>query len=240
MCSAVPSARTSSSVLPNASASAWANTLDISRSWWSRSGLSVLANADQVDRDQLRPLVDQLVEAVLAVGARLAPVDRAGLVVDVPTVERDVLAVGLHRELLQVGREALEVLLVGHHADRLGAEEVAVPDAEQPHQHRQVLLERRAAEVLVHLVEAGQHLVEALGADGQHRRQADRRVHRVAPADPLPEAEHVVGVDPELRHLLGVGGDRHEVLGDRPPRRRPARPAPSRAPSGRWSSSRAW
>ena len=42
-----------------------------------------LGEADQVDRDQLRALVDQLVEAVLAVGARLAPVDRAGLVVDV-------------------------------------------------------------------------------------------------------------------------------------------------------------
>ena len=41
-----------------------------------------LAEADQVDRDQLGALVDQLVEAVLAVGARLAPVDRPGVVVD--------------------------------------------------------------------------------------------------------------------------------------------------------------
>ncbi len=42
-----------------------------------------LAEADQVDRDQLRALVDQLVEAVLPVRARLTPVHRAGLVVDV-------------------------------------------------------------------------------------------------------------------------------------------------------------
>ena len=41
-----------------------------------------LAEADQVDRDQLRALVDELVEAVLAVGPGLAPVDGAGLVVD--------------------------------------------------------------------------------------------------------------------------------------------------------------
>ena len=52
-----------------------------------------LGEADQVDRDQLRALVDQLVEAVLAVGPRLAPVHRAGLVVDLAPVERDVLAV---------------------------------------------------------------------------------------------------------------------------------------------------
>ena len=40
---------------------------------------------------------------------------------------------------------------------------------------------------------------EALRPDGEHRREADRRVHRVAAADPVPEAEHVGGVDPELR-----------------------------------------
>ena len=37
---------------------------------------------DEVARDKLRPLMDELVEGVLAVGARLAPVDRPGLIVD--------------------------------------------------------------------------------------------------------------------------------------------------------------
>ena len=41
-----------------------------------------LAEADEVARDQPRSLVDQLVERMLAVGAGLAPVDRAGVVVD--------------------------------------------------------------------------------------------------------------------------------------------------------------
>ena len=108
-------------------------------SWWSPSGLRLLREADEVDRDQLRALVDQLVEAVLAVRARLAPVHRAGLVVDPRAVEGDVLAVGLHRQLLQVGGEALQVLVVRHDADRLGAEEVHVPHGEQAHEHGQVL-----------------------------------------------------------------------------------------------------
>ena len=38
-----------------------------------------LAEADEVARDELRALVDQLVERVLSVGAGLAPDDRAGL-----------------------------------------------------------------------------------------------------------------------------------------------------------------
>jgi len=109
----------------------------------------------------------------------------------------------------------VQVLVVGQHRDRFGAEEVAVPDRQQAHQQRQVGAARRFPEVLVHRVEAGQHLGEAGGADRQHRREPDRRVHRVAAADPLPEAEHVVAVDPELRHLGLVGRDRDEVLGDR-------------------------
>ena len=59
--------------------------------------------------------------------------------------------------------------------------------------------ERRGAEVLVHRVEAGEQLGEVVGTDRDHRRQADRRVHRVAAADPVPEAEHVRGVDAERR-----------------------------------------
>ena len=102
------------------------------------SGLSVSRERDEVARDEPRALVDQLIEGVLAVGARLAPVDRAGVVRDLVAVERHVLAVALHRQLLEVGGEALEVLLVRQHRDRLRAEEVGVPDAEQPHQHRQV------------------------------------------------------------------------------------------------------
>ena len=131
------------------------------------------------------------------------------------------LAIALHGELLQVGREALQVLLVGQDGDRLRVEEVVVPDGEQAHEHGQVLLEGRGAEVLVHGVEAGEQLAEVVRADGEHGREADRRIHRVAAADPVPEAEHVRRVDAELGHLFGVGRNRDEVLGDRL-RRRPA------------------
>ena len=167
---------------------------------------------DEVARDQARTLVDQLVERVLPVGAGLAPVDRAGVIRHDLAVERDTLAVALHRQLLEVGREALQVVLVRQHRHRLGTEEVGVPDRQQPHQHRQVLLERRRAEVLVHLVEAVEHRPEIVGADGDHRGQADRRVHRVPPAHPVPETEHVGRVDAERSHSPGVGRDGDEVL----------------------------
>ena len=76
----------------------------------------------------LRALMDQLVERVLTVGAGLAPIDRSGLIVDARAVERDAFAVALHGELLQIRREALQVLVVGQNGNGLRAEEVVVPD----------------------------------------------------------------------------------------------------------------
>ena len=66
-----------------------------------------LGEGDEVAGDEPRALVDQLVEGVLAVGAGLAPVDRPGVVVHRRAVERDVLAVALHGELLEIGGKAL-------------------------------------------------------------------------------------------------------------------------------------
>ena len=65
--------------------------------------------------------------------------------------------------------------------------------------------------MLIHRVEAGEHVAELLGTDCDHGGKADRRVHRIAPADPVPEAKHVGGVDAELLDLRRVGGDRDEV-----------------------------
>ena len=159
---------------------------------------------------------------------------------DLGPLERDVLAVALHRQLLEIGRESLQVLLVRQHGDRLGAEEIVVPDAQKAHEHRQVALERRGAEVLVHLVEAVEHGAEIVRADGQHGRKADRRVHRVAPANPIPEAEHVGGIDAELRHFRRVRRHRHKVLGHRLFVAAQSRSATRRERCGRWSWFPAW
>ena len=201
--------------------------------------VQVLGEPDQVDRDQLRALVDQLVEAVLAVGARLAPVDRArsGSRRGVRRASRacrwtpSSAAGGRPGSASGTARRASRRRSGRRRSRRTRPR--AGPSATGRFCSNGVV--RKCSSIVV---EAGQHLPEALGPDREHRRQADRRVHRVAAADPVPEAEHVVGVDPELRDLLGVGRDRDEVLGDRR-LVAAAPPATSRARSARWSSSRA-
>ena len=69
--------------------------------------------------------------------------------------------------------------------------------------------------MLVDRVEPVEHRAKVLRTDRDHGRKPDRRVHRVASAHPVPEAEHVLRVDAELGHLGGVGRDRDEMFCDR-------------------------
>ena len=158
--------------------------------------------------------MDQLVEGVLAVGAGLAPEDLAGLGGDRGAVPAHGLAVGFHGQLLQIGREAVQVLVVRQHGVGGDLEEVAVPHVQHAEQHDDVLLERGVGEVFVDLVEAVQELLEAGRSEDHGQGGADGGVDGVTATDPVPEAERVVRVDAELGDLLQVGGDGDEVLLD--------------------------
>ncbi len=136
-----------------------------------------LDERDEVTRDKPGPLMDQLIKRVLSVGSRLAPVDGPGRVVNLGPLKRHVFAVALHRQLLQVSGESLEILLVWQNRDGLCAEEVIVPYREKTHEHGQVALEWRGPEVLIHFVKAAEQAAEVFRADRQHRREADRRIH---------------------------------------------------------------
>ena len=103
----------------------------MSRSWWPLEVVRRAGEADEVARDQGGALVDQLEVGVLAVRARRAPHDRSGRRAHRRSVAGHALAVGLHVELLEVGREACQVVAVGQDRVRGGAEEVGVPDPDQ-------------------------------------------------------------------------------------------------------------
>ena len=79
-----------------------------------------VGHRDEVGRDHPGALVDQLVEGVLAVGARLAPEHLAGVGGDRRAVVADALAVGLHGQLLEIRGEAVQILRVRQHGVRRG------------------------------------------------------------------------------------------------------------------------
>src|SRR5262245_28415606 len=127
---------------------------------------------------------------MLAVGTGLAKIDWSRLTGYGRSVERDVLTIALHRQLLEIGRKPLEVLIVGQNGDGLSTKEIIVPDGEQPHERWQVSLEGRRTKMFVHLMKTSEHSPEVFRTNGEHRREPDRGVHGVASADPIPKLEH--------------------------------------------------
>src|SRR5215472_18280499 len=142
---------------------------------------------------------------MLSIGAGLTPDDGSGLIVDGTRLQVNVLAVALHLELLEVSWKTPQMVRVGHDTHGLRAEEIVVPHSKQTHQHWQVPLRRRGAEVFVHGVEPGEHLLVILRTDRDHGGQPDRRIHRIAAANPIPKAKHVGRIYPELRYLARIG-----------------------------------
>ena len=160
-----------------------------------------LDGGDEVARDQLRALVDQLVEGVLAVGAGLAPDDRAGRVVD-RACRRGRRACRCS-PCRPAGSRRRSGAGTGRRAGSRSvwaSEEVVVPDAEQRRASPAGSAPSGAVRKCSSISWApAEQLLEVVHADGERDRQADRRPQRVAAADPVPEPEHVGGVDAELR-----------------------------------------
>lgn len=177
-------------------------------------GVVRLGSHDEVGGDELGALVQQLEEAVLGIGGRLTEKDGASGVLDVFTGASDGLAVALHGELLQVGRETVEVLVEGGHQVSLGAKEIAVPDAQQTTNNGDVLLQRGLAEVLVHGVGTSQELVEVVVSNVQGDGETNGTPDGVTTTHPRFETEHVLLVNTKLGDLRLVGRESHKVLGD--------------------------
>src|SRR5215470_7105084 len=123
---------------------------------------------DEVARNEPRALMNQLIERMLSVGSWFAPVNRTGVVFYFFPLQRDMLAVALHSQLLQVCGETFEILFVRQNSNRRGAEEVVIPYSQQAHESRKIACKRRGTEVLIYLVKATEHSAEIIRADSEH------------------------------------------------------------------------
>ena len=99
--------------------------------------------------------------------------------------------------------------MIGRDAAAGEAMEVAVPEVQQPQAHRQVLLQRCGAEMLVHRVGSGQEFTKACCANGDCQGQANGRPHGIAPAHPVPKAKG--GGDAKGVGCGHIGGQRGKV-----------------------------
>ena len=112
----------------------------------------------------------------------------------------------------------------------LGAEEVGVPDVEQPHQHRHVAGRVGGPEVLVHGVQPGQELREPLRTDRDDQRGADRRARPSSGRRPSPRSRtRWPGRCRSPRPCRGRSTRRRSASGPPPSASWPASPSSSQA-----------
>ena len=116
--------------------------------------------------------------------------------------------------MLQERRKTIEAVGVGQDYLTVRAKKVVVPDGDQRHQYRHVLIDRRVAKMLVHPARAGQEALKVFHANDQCERQSNRRPDRKPATHPVPEAESILRVATELVHRLVVGRCRREVMPD--------------------------
>ena len=150
---------------------------------------------------------------MLAVDAGFAPNNRRSFAGHSFTVERYLLAVALHIELLDKFGQAVQVLVV--RGDHMAAATVIVdiPHAYHGQEHRQVFFQRCIDKMLVHQMGAVEHFDKVFFAQIKHNRQADGRPQAVAAAHPIPKFKHIGRVDAEFGHGFFIGGHRHKMLG---------------------------
>ena len=127
-----------------------------------------LTECNEVAGDEPGPLVDQLIKGVLAVSAWLSPIDRPGLIFDSLPIQGYMLTIALHRELLQIGRETLQILLIGKNCDALRAKKVVVVDCQETQENGKIALKRSGAKMNVHLMEAIKQVTEIVRANCYH------------------------------------------------------------------------
>ena len=171
-----------------------------------------LQHADEIGRHHLRALVQRLEKTVLGVGAGAAPPDRYGVDVDCIAGQHHRLAEALHHQLLKIGRQQLEPIVVRKHRLGGGTQRIAIPHRGQRMPDRDVLARRSVCRVRVHRCSAVKQLEETIHADRQRNREADRGPQGIATAYPIPHRQGTFRRHTEGGHALGIGADRVHAL----------------------------
>ena len=157
-------------------------------------------------------LVQPLEEGVLAVAAFFTPGETGGVVAEGLAVDVYALAVAFHFQLLQVGGQAAQAVVVGCHAAAGLAEEGAVPDIQQAKPDGQVGFPGLFGKVLVHGGTATDKFQKAIRADGDGDRQTYGRPDGEAASHAFGHGQN--GVDAKLGSQLRPGGDGDKMLVD--------------------------
>ncbi len=129
---------------------------------------------DELDRHEVGTLVEELEDGVLGICADTAPGDERGRPSRGAAVELCRLAVRFHLELLEIGGQEAQALVICEDCAGLAAADVCVIAVGEGGEDGGVLVQRREAEMAVHRRRAFEQGLETLPAEGEGDWEADR------------------------------------------------------------------
>lgn len=157
-------------------------------------------------------LMQPLEEGMLAVAAFFTPCEAGGVVWQGLAVHVDALAVAFHFQLLQVGGQAAQAVVIGGNAAAGQFQKGAVPDVQQAQPDGQVAGPGLFGKVLVHGGSAADKIQKMVCTQGNGQRQAHGGPDREAPSHAFGHGQY--GVDAGCGCLVRLGCDGYKVLAD--------------------------
>src|ERR1700742_5219001 len=103
--------------------------------------------SNKITRDHQRSLMDELIERMLPVRTWFPPNYRTRMPANRLSIPVHTLPVAFHIPLLEIGRKPVHILVI--RKDRLGlrSKEIRIPQPDQRHRHRDILLKFRRPEM---------------------------------------------------------------------------------------------
>ena len=137
-------------------------------------GFMPVCSQQKFARNNPRALVDQLIKRVLAVGARLSPNNRACVSGQIVAIHCHALAVTFHFQLLKIGGQTRQPLIIGQHRAARIPTNLIVPNPNHRQQNRQVLHQGRMTKMRIHRSGPSQKIIKPLWPNSQHQPQPNR------------------------------------------------------------------
>ena len=157
---------------------------------------------EEIDRDQVRALMEQLEHRMLGIGANAAPGDRRAGPGKRRAIGVDTLAVRFHFQLLEIVGQQGEAFVIGEDRARLAAERLRVIEVGKGGAHDDVFPDGRIAEMFVDGLRAFEEFGKGDRAERERDREADRRPQRIAPAHGFRERQDARFIDAPFDRLF--------------------------------------
>ena len=100
-----------------------------------RDRITRLRISDKIRRNQLRSLMNKLIESVLPVSSWLSPDNRPRFIIHKFSISIHGLTIALHITLLKVSRKTVKILRIRQNSVRTCIKKVPIPNTQQCHLH---------------------------------------------------------------------------------------------------------